>query len=41
VISVSNLVEIPFEDKRVFAYFRQREPDARVGYSIYVYKVPP
>ncbi len=41
VISVSNLVEIPFEEKRVFAYFRAREPDARVGYSIYIYKVPP
>lgn len=38
-ISVSNLVEIPFEDKRVFAYFRARPPDARIGYSIYVYRV--
>jgi hypothetical protein len=40
VISVSNLVEIPFEEKRVFAYFRAREPDARVGYSIYIYNIP-
>jgi hypothetical protein len=39
VISVSNLVEIPFEDKWVFAYFRERQPDARIGYSIYVYRV--
>ena len=39
VISVSNLVELPLEDKHFFAYFRAREPDVRVGYSIYVYKV--
>lgn len=39
-ISVSNLVEIPFEDKHVFAYFREREPDARIGYSIYIYNIP-
>ncbi len=38
-ISVSNLVETQFEDKRVFGYFRARAPDARIGYSIYVYKV--
>lgn len=39
VISVSNLVELPLEDKHVFTYFRAREPDARIGYSIYIYKV--
>lgn len=39
VISVSNLVEIPLEDKHFFGYFREREPDARIGYSIYVYRV--
>jgi hypothetical protein len=39
VISVSNLVELPLVDKHVFTYFRQREPDARIGYSIYVYRV--
>lgn len=41
IISVSNLVEIPFEDKYVFAYFRAREPDVRIGYSIYMYWVRP
>jgi len=38
-ISVSNLVELPLSDKRFFAAFRAREPDARLGYSIYVYRV--
>ncbi len=41
VISVSNLVEVVFEDKGVFTYFREREPDARVGYSVYIYEVCP
>ncbi|MBN1887258.1 MAG: glycosyltransferase family 39 protein [Thermoflexales bacterium] len=40
-ISVSNLVEIPFEDKWVFAYFRARAPDERIGYSIYLYRIDP
>jgi hypothetical protein len=39
VISVSNLVELPLVDKRFFAYFRARKPDARIGYSIYLYEV--
>ncbi len=39
VISVSNLVELPLVDKRFFAYFRAREPDARIGYSVYLYEV--
>lgn len=38
-ISVSNLVEIPLIDKHFFTYFRQREPDARVGYSVNIYRV--
>ena len=38
-ISVSNLVELPLVDKHFFAYFRTREPDARIGYSIYIYRV--
>ncbi|MGC9346630.1 MAG: ArnT family glycosyltransferase [Anaerolineae bacterium] len=39
VISVSNLVELPLVDKHFFTYFRQRPPDARIGYSVYVYRV--
>jgi hypothetical protein len=38
-ISVSNLVELSFKDKWVFAYFRARAPDERIGYSIYLYRV--
>jgi len=38
-ISVSNLWEIPLEDKVVFPWFRAREPDDRVGYSILIYRV--
>jgi hypothetical protein len=39
-ISVSNLWELPLAEKRVFAWFRGREPDTRVGYSIHIYRVP-
>ena len=39
IISVSNLVELPLVDKRFFAWFRAREPDVRIGYSIYIYYV--
>ncbi|MDX1616654.1 MAG: phospholipid carrier-dependent glycosyltransferase [Candidatus Promineifilaceae bacterium] len=38
-ISVSNLWELPLEDKRVFPWFRAREADDRVGYSILIYRV--
>jgi hypothetical protein len=38
-ISVSNLWELPLTDKYVFPWFRAREPDDRVGYSIYIYDV--
>ncbi len=42
-ISVSNLFgEIPLqilEEKTVFAYFRARLPDDRIGYSIWIYRV--
>ncbi len=40
-ISVSNLKELPLreEEKTTFAYFRNREPDARIGYSIFIYEV--
>ena len=39
IISVSNLVELPLDKKHFFAYFRAREPDVRIGYSVYVYEV--
>lgn len=40
-ISASSLWEPPLrvEEKRVYAWFRAREPDDRVGYSILIYKV--
>lgn len=39
-ISVSNLWELPLAEKTVFAWFRGREPDERIGYSIHIYRVP-
>ncbi len=38
-ISASSLWEPPLrvEEKQVYAWFRAREPDARVGYSILIY----
>jgi hypothetical protein len=39
-ISASSLWEYPLPEKRVYSWFREREPDARVGYSILVYVVP-
>ena len=40
-ISVSMLQELfrRDEDKTTFAWFREREPDDRVGYSIHIYRV--
>ncbi len=38
-ISVSNLWELPLQEKTVFPWFRQREPDHRIGYSIFIYDV--
>lgn len=40
-ISVSNLGEPPLRtaEKTVFAWFRARQPTARIGYSIYIYDV--
>lgn len=38
-ISVSSLYELPLPNSGVYAWFRQREPDARVGYSILIYDV--
>jgi len=41
-ISATSLWETPLrpEEKRVYAWFRAREPSARVGYSILIYDVP-
>jgi hypothetical protein len=39
-ISVSNLWELPLAEKTVFPWFRGREPDERIGYSIHIYRVP-
>ncbi|MCI0576133.1 MAG: phospholipid carrier-dependent glycosyltransferase [Chloroflexi bacterium] len=38
-ISASNLWELPLAEKTVFPWFRAREPDGRVGYSILIYHV--
>lgn len=39
-ISVTNLQGVFLTDPDTFAWFRGREPDARLGYSIYLYHVP-
>ncbi|MCB8985051.1 MAG: glycosyltransferase family 39 protein [Ardenticatenaceae bacterium] len=38
-ISVSSLWESQWGEKTVYPWFRQREPDDRVGYSILIFKV--
>ncbi len=38
-ISVSNLWELPLKDKYLFSWFRDREPDHRIGNSINIYVV--
>jgi len=39
VISVTNLVGVLFPDHELYAWFRARPPDARVGYSLFIYEV--
>ncbi|GIK58541.1 MAG: hypothetical protein BroJett015_42040 [Chloroflexota bacterium] len=39
-ISVTNLQGVHFANHDQFAWFRQREPIARLGYSIFLYEVP-
>lgn len=39
-ISVSSLWELPLAEKNVYPWFRAREPDDRIGYSIFIYKIP-
>ncbi len=39
-ISATNLQGIHFADHDQFAWFREREPIAKIGYSIFLYEVP-
>ena len=39
-ISVTNLQGVHFADHDQFAWFRHREPIAKIGYSIFIYDVP-
>jgi 4-amino-4-deoxy-L-arabinose transferase-like glycosyltransferase len=39
VISVSSLVGVPFPDHDLYAWFRARQPNAKIGYSLFVYRV--
>ena len=39
-ISVTNLQGVLFADHDLYAWFRQREPLTKIGYSIFVYDVP-
>jgi hypothetical protein len=40
-ISATNLQGVALRDHDTFLWFRQRQPTARIGYSIFVYEVPP
>ena len=40
-LSVTNLFGPMIADDETFAWFRERDPVARIGYSIYVYQVEP
>lgn len=40
-ISASHLQGLPFTDADIFDWFRRREPTAKIGYSIFVYRVKP
>jgi len=39
VISVTNLVGTVFPDHDLYAWFRARPPDAKIGYSLFIYEV--
>ncbi|MCB8954307.1 MAG: phospholipid carrier-dependent glycosyltransferase [Ardenticatenales bacterium] len=39
-ISVTNLQGVLFADHDLYAWFRQRQPIAKIGYSIFLYEVP-
>jgi hypothetical protein len=38
-ISVSNLVGVALPDHDLYAWFRGREPSAKIGYSVFVYRL--
>lgn len=40
-ISITNLVGAVFPDHDLYAWFREREPDAKIGYSIFIFEVQP
>jgi hypothetical protein len=40
-ISVSNLAGAVLPDPDLYAWFRARPPDERIGYSVFIYRVPP
>ncbi len=40
VISVTNLVGVVLPNPDLYAWFRARPPDDRIGYSIFIYRVP-
>ncbi|MDY7041820.1 MAG: hypothetical protein SVX38_13265, partial [Chloroflexota bacterium] len=39
-ISATNLQGVALRDRDTFTWFHQRQPTARIGYSIFVYEVP-
>lgn len=39
VISVSNLVGVALPDPDLYAWFRARPPDDKIGYSLFVYRI--
>jgi hypothetical protein len=39
-ISVSNLQGLWFKNHDLYANFRKRKPDAMIGYSIFIYRIP-
>ena len=38
-ISATNLQGVYFHNKDLYAWFRERKPVAKIGYSIFVYKM--
>ena len=38
-ISASSLMELPLPNSTAYTWFREHEPDARIGYSILIYRV--
>jgi 4-amino-4-deoxy-L-arabinose transferase-like glycosyltransferase len=39
-ISVSNLAGVAFPDHDLYAWFRARQPSTKIGYSVFIYRVP-